>query len=541
MWKEYRLGAVATTNSQHSKDNEERVRRLVEAAHHHVPGAFVSLIGLHPLLGKLPHKESSLLCEGTLCSLRQWGPGQKIIHKGDACESIFYILHGECSERLADKTKTGLATVRAGGVFGAGKLFSAMGSGANDKAVRRKDYQIFETTLVTGAMGAVTVEINQVHAFSLFSTPVLSSLRDAAALSYRWRKRRQLEHGLENSSSRAEEKALHGDCSGNSEAVIQARVSGKRANPTVNLGTLVMIRAGVGQSSEALPRRLIIPGFEHRIAVQALEGGIDGELHDDACDDDDLSTETAQPVKLGQRCDTDRLSTKPTSVSTVEAERRNKGLATARRPLPSDEDLSVPQISGGRIATKRTLGLLARSVWQLRGPPNPETREESTVFVPIAPSTARRASGPLTGVRRPMTKRINYHAVPWLGPRVNMEKKWRDELKPRTRGKGNAGLSSIDAVQKSHEDSVEKGVDGRLGKFLDAEMWPALSRAGVSSRIRYAAGGKAKRRRRGRKKRRKKDTTRKVTLPSLSIKEGVPGPLINIGGSYYPVPNKRMR
>ena len=94
IWKKYRLGAVDVADSQNEKEDDERVRRLVEAAHHHVPGAFVALVGLHPLLEKLPHKESSLLCEGTLCCLRQWGPGQRIIER--AMPGRFYILRGEC-------------------------------------------------------------------------------------------------------------------------------------------------------------------------------------------------------------------------------------------------------------------------------------------------------------------------------------------------------------------------------------------------------------------------------------------------------------
>ena len=147
--------------------------------------------------------------------------------------------------------QTGLATVRSG-VFGAGKLFSAMGTGLMLRLRVEKTIK-FLTPLLTGAMGAVTVEINQVHAFSLFSTPVLTSLSKAAALSYAWRKRRKLEHGLEALSSRMEEEAIHGDCSANSKAVIQARIMGKSANPTVNLGTLVMIRAGVGQFESLFP------------------------------------------------------------------------------------------------------------------------------------------------------------------------------------------------------------------------------------------------------------------------------------------------
>ena len=190
-----------------------------------------------------------------------------------------------------------------------------------------------------------------------------------------------------------------------------------------------------------------------------------------------------------------------------------------------------------------------------------------------------------------MTKRINYHAVPWIGPRVNVAKKWPAELTPSTRGddmirspsasysawskkltESRANASKVNVKRHGDKSGNRRGGDisdtgmiheehgslvvankedsrnddsGNLGKFLDAEMWPALSRAGNSTRMRFGAGSKI-RPRKGEKKRRyfrgRAIGDRKVvTLPSIGIRRDAPGSLIKIGGAYYHARNRRMR
>ena len=501
------------------QSQDEIVRRLVEAAHHHVPGAIVALMGMHPLLSKLPHRESSLLCEGTLVCLRQWGPGKRIVRKGAACESIYFIVHGECSERLADKS--GLATVRKGGVFGAGKLFS----GGNSSVVRRKDYDIFDTSLVAGAMGVVTMEINQVHLFSLFSNPVLSDLCNAATLSYEWRRKRKSRHDHVAFLNNAESDFLKGDVSGNSRTVIEARQVTNETNPIVNLGTLVMVRAGVGKYPYELPERLRIPGFKLSAITPILV--------------QDNEEDSAFPSKSNSY-----TSQYSSAVEAIDAERRSKGLATARVPI-ADSELHVPHIpniSGGRVATESALGTLARSVWHLRETTPIHSKDETCISVLKAPLNHQHEHK--LGSRRPMTKRIRYHQVPWYGPRVKMAKAWTKEIKPSTRG-GKALSNLTVSSQYQGNDNVSKksgniemtgskvGTD-TMEQYLDPNVWPALSRAGNASRVQFGFQTKRNGMKAGHKRGRK--SARKPLLPSIAQ-----GSLIKIGNRYYPSSNRRMR
>lgn len=517
------------------RQGNEQIRVLVESAAKFCICSRLQILNLHPTIRKFQHNEFSLLAEGTISHIRQFGPGSTISKKDSTCESILFVIQGECLMMSSTKSSqegsstgstgssgsSGLATLGPGSMYGANDLFH------NGNIERIKSLSRYQTSLVAGSKGAVVIEINQVHIFSLLSGSTLQIIANDANVSAAWRQKR-LYDGLNQTPLSPPIQRNNGD------HMQWKQPLGER--PTVPFGRLLMshlIRPEIGLS-KGVPSRLKVSGV-----VPSVNTSID-------------VTAASLPAIETLQISTARLG-------------REKKVPQIQR---------IPRVSGGRIADDKTLATLAKDVWNIQVIDKPQDYGSthhplsSTILLPresvrqqpaVRPKKSIHQHGHVTKTSmqlvptRPLTKRANYELVHFYGPRCSVSKKWKMELRPSTQMQRYVPKMLISTSRPkppllSSELSKVPSLSNFIGQpmplrsrveeeetdtFLDVNKWPAT----------FSRAGKRDRRSRKKKKRtkKKKQYFQSSTQAMPSMNQNVGGTLVRIGSTFLPSISRRMR